>query len=251
MVGARRQHRAAQGDDAGDQVGPAYGEAAGQHAAEAVPDDAGPGVPRRMRDRLEPGLELGGGVERAADVGVDVGAVGAEALRAQRRAPSAARLPSPAMKPGTRTHRVAVARRRAGRRTAPAPAVRGARGADGVAAGLARRRCPRAAPPRGRGGVEALGAQEVGQRWAGHERRRSDARIRRLSAVRAGGVVRPCRVRSMRLTGAHGRAAPSPASPDAVRDVRRVRASCSPRSVPASSSATRPSATPTTSRCCW
>ena len=54
-----------------------------------------------LGDRLETRLELRGGVERAADVGVDVGAVGAEALLHAARGASATRVPSPAMKPGT------------------------------------------------------------------------------------------------------------------------------------------------------
>ena len=50
--------------------------------AEAVPDDADPAA-ALDRDRLDAGLELGGRGERAADVGVDVRAVGAEAAAAQ------------------------------------------------------------------------------------------------------------------------------------------------------------------------
>ena len=44
-MGAGRQHRAAQGDDARHQVGTSYGDAPGEHAAQAVSDqhDALPG----------------------------------------------------------------------------------------------------------------------------------------------------------------------------------------------------------------
>ena len=82
VVRTRRQHRAAEGDDAGDQVGAAYGEPAGEHPAEAVPDDLHAGAPTQ-RDRLQPALELGGGVEGAAGVDVDRGAVGAVAVLAE------------------------------------------------------------------------------------------------------------------------------------------------------------------------
>jgi hypothetical protein len=80
--GARREHRAAHGDDALDQVGPARCEAAGEHAAEAVADDADLAV-ALDRDRLEPALQTVGGLASAADVDVDLGTVGAEPRTAQ------------------------------------------------------------------------------------------------------------------------------------------------------------------------
>ena len=82
MVGARGEHRAAERDDPGHQVGPAYGQPAREHPAQAVPDDLHPGA-APQRDRLEAALQLRGGVEGAAGVDVDRRAVGAEALLPQ------------------------------------------------------------------------------------------------------------------------------------------------------------------------
>ena len=72
VVGGRREHRAAQGDDARR---PGRG-GVRRGRGPASRRGCGPTIctrpPRRCDDRLEPRLELGGGVEGAADVGVDV-----------------------------------------------------------------------------------------------------------------------------------------------------------------------------------
>ena len=75
-------------------------------------------VPRRSDDRLEARLELGGGVERAADVGVDVRAVGAEARAGAASGAMNASVASPAMKPGTSSTGSAARATPRGRRTA-------------------------------------------------------------------------------------------------------------------------------------
>ena len=159
VVRTRRQHRAAEGDDAGDQVGAAYGEAAGEHAAEAVPDDLHPGA-APQRDRLQPALELGGGVEGAAGVDVDRGAVGAVALLAQHPRHRGERAVA-REEAGDQDHRRRVPRPRPDRRTATARrgrrrsrAPRANRPGLGDGARLAQHR---ADPGRG----EALRGQEV------------------------------------------------------------------------------------------
>jgi len=80
--GARGEDRAAERDDAVDEVRAATGEASGHQAAEAVPHDRDL-APALERDRLDAPLESLGRLEGAADVGVHGGAVGAVAQGAQ------------------------------------------------------------------------------------------------------------------------------------------------------------------------
>ena len=145
VVGARGQHRAAERDDAGHQVGAAYGEPAGEHPAQAVPDDLHPGA-APQRDRLEAALQLRGGVEGAAGVDVDAtsGRCGSPARAAP--APSGPACESPARKPGTRITgvacrmpaRAAYGDRRRSRRRSSAPSGEPAGLPEG--AGLAQHR---------------------------------------------------------------------------------------------------------------
>ena len=156
MVGARRQHRAAQRDDAGDQVGTPDGEAAGEHPAEAVADDLDPGAAAQGH-RLQPRLELGGGVERAADVGVDERAVGAVA-----RSPEHPRHRRERAVAGQEARAPAPPAPRAGwprdRRTTRGDAGAGARGAEGEAVRPRRRRCASRSTATARGGRTPPGA---------------------------------------------------------------------------------------------
>ena len=82
VMGTRCQHRAAQRDDPGDQVGAAYGEPTREHPAQAVPDHLYPAA-AAQGDRLQSALQLRGRVEGAAGVEVDRGPVGAVAVLAQ------------------------------------------------------------------------------------------------------------------------------------------------------------------------
>ena len=187
VVGAGRQHRAAHGDDPGDQVGPPDGQAAGEHAAEAVPDDADPAA-ALDRDRLDPGLELGGRGERAADVGVDVGAVGAEAAAAQGAAHRAQRGVA-GHEARDQDHRLLGARHARGRRTTW-PSGGAARRATRRRSGRPRaRRCSRAAP-RGcaGGGTPRAGGRSPGSPGSSLPRPGSWSPLTRLtpSRLRAG-----------------------------------------------------------------
>ena len=141
MVGARREHRAAQRDDPRDQVRTARGESARQHPAEAVADDLDPAA-AADGDRLDARLSsIAAAVDRAADVGADRRAVGAEAASPQHPRPSRAaccRRPgspapgSPARRGGgvggrTPSASGGDARRATGRRTARPRPRRGSR----------------------------------------------------------------------------------------------------------------------------
>ena len=153
----------------GDQVGAPGGDTAGEHAAEAVAHDLHARA-ATLGDLLEPLLELGRGGQRAADVGADVGAVGAEALPAERPA-----------------HQQQACRRRRGTRAPAAPGRRGGRTGrepygvrrraplaltelHRIAPDLPRRSIPRAARRRPRL-AEARRRQESGHCALGHNRR--------------------------------------------------------------------------------
>ena len=176
-------------------------------------------MPRRDRDRLEPALELGGGVEGAADVDVDVGAVGAEALLAQhpRHQGQRAVAGQEARAPGSPGRRVR-ARRRAGVRRPP-PRAPTLQGADARSGPPRRPRCASrsiAADPRG---GEALRGQPGRQRRCCHTvQGYPEVTVRYVEC----------------LDGRHRwRSSGMDRLPGLARDRRRgLRASCSPRSAP-------------------
>ena len=188
--------------------------------------------PRRSDDRLEPASSWAAASSVQPTLAWMCGAVGAVARAAQARAISAQR----AVAGEEAGHQHAPARRRAAR--APAygvsPAARRSAAARTASRPASVRRCPRGARPRARGGRSRRAA---GTAPAGVPRSRRYGHGRRSQGPRPHGrVVVACRpVRVVDWTPWH---------PDARARRRASPRSCSPRSPPASSSATRPSATP-------
>ena len=160
VVGAGRQHRAAQGDDART---PGPGGVRRGHARACRPGCARRSAPGcRAGSRSTPAAPRAGrrrsGCSRRWR-GCATGRCGSPARRSAP--PSAASVPSPAMKPGTSTTGSPPAvRAAAGVRRAPARAPVPQR-PQRVAARLGRPRCPRGAPPRPGGGRSPPGCRNA------------------------------------------------------------------------------------------